>query len=241
MLCNKDQEKVNYVRGMFARISGSYDLMNRLMAFGRDKAWRCLLISIANVPKGGRLLDVGTGTGDIAFEALRVDPTIHVTGLDLTAEMTETGRKREVSTRIGWCLADALQLPFPDATFDAVTSGFLIRNVVDAQSVFREQVRVVKPGGRVVCLDTSPAPRNIVWPFAMFYLKILIPLLGYLITGEKEAYTYLHESTMHFMEPKALTDIMRGVGLEDVTFRRFMFGNISVHWGIRPVLYSTIR
>jgi demethylmenaquinone methyltransferase/2-methoxy-6-polyprenyl-1,4-benzoquinol methylase len=241
MLRKKDQEKVNYVRKMFSRISGSYDLMNRLMTFNRDMTWRRFLISIANVPKGGRVLDVGTGTGDIAFEALKVDPSVSVTGIDFTAEMMKEGRKREGSPGICWCLGDALQLPFEDATFDAVTSGFLIRNVVDAQSVFREQVRVVKPGGRVVCLDTSPAPRNIVRPFALFYLKILIPSLGRLITGEKDAYSYLYGSTLDFMEPNALADIMKGAGLEDVAFRRFMFGNISVHWGMRPFPHATTR
>lgn len=127
MPCKKDQQNINYVRDIFARVSGNYDLMNRLMTLGRDMAWRSFLISIASVPKGGRVLDVGTGTGDIAFEVLRIDPTVHVTGLDFTREMMETGRKREGSKRIGWCLADALRLPFPDATFDAVTSGFLIR------------------------------------------------------------------------------------------------------------------
>lgn len=241
MPCKKGQEKVNYVRGMFARVSDRYDVINRVMTFGRDIAWRRFLISVANVPKGGILLDVGTGTGDIAFEALRIDPTVHVTGLDFTAEMMEAGRKRKGSNNIGWCLADALRLPFPDTTFDAVTSGFLIRNVVDVQSVFREQMRVVKPGGHVVCLDTSPAPRNIVWPFALLYLKILIPLLGHLIIGEKELYAYLCESTLDFMEPKALADIMKEAGLENVAFRRFMFGNIAVHWGMRPVPYSTIQ
>jgi demethylmenaquinone methyltransferase/2-methoxy-6-polyprenyl-1,4-benzoquinol methylase len=241
MPCKKDQEKVSHVRRMFGRISGKYDLMNRLMTFNRDRTWRRFLISIASVPKGGRMLDVGTGTGDIAFEAFRVDPTAFVTGLDFTREMMEIGRKREDSRRIGWCQADALRLPFPDAAFDAVTSGFLIRNVLDAPSVFREQVRVVKPGGRVVCLDTSPAPRNIVRPFAMFYLKILIPSLGRLITGEKDAYSYLYMSTLDFMEPNVLADIMKGAGLEDVAFRRFMFGNISVHWGMRPFPHATTR
>jgi demethylmenaquinone methyltransferase/2-methoxy-6-polyprenyl-1,4-benzoquinol methylase len=240
MLYKKSHRNVEYVCGMFSRISWAYNFMNRLISLGRDISWRRFLISLADVPKGGRMIDVGTGTGDIAFEALRVDPSVHMTGLDFALKMIEIGRKREGSARIGWCLADALRLPFPDATFDAVTSGFLVRNVVDARSAFIEQVRVVKPGGRVVCLDTSPAPRNILRPFALFYLKILIPLLGCLITGEREIYLYLHESTLNFMEPKALVDIMKGAGLVDVAFRRFMFGNIAVHWGMRPVSHPTI-
>jgi demethylmenaquinone methyltransferase/2-methoxy-6-polyprenyl-1,4-benzoquinol methylase len=237
----KDLEEDNYIRCMFDRISGRYDLMNRLMSFGRDMAWRRFMIYIANTPKGGRLLDIGTGTGDVAFEALRADPDVHVIGLDFTLEMMKTGQRRECSDRIGWCLGDALQLPFQEATFDAVTSGFLIRNVLDVRSAFREQVRVVKPGGRVVCLDTSPTRRNISWPFAMFHLKILIPFLGIMITGKKKAYKYLSASTLDFIEPGVLSEIMKGEGLEKVGFRRFMFGNIALHWGTRPVPDSTIR
>jgi demethylmenaquinone methyltransferase/2-methoxy-6-polyprenyl-1,4-benzoquinol methylase len=131
-------------------------------------------------------------------------------------------------------------LPFPDATFDAVTSGFLIRNVPDVRSAFREQVRVVKPGGRVVCLDTSPAPRNTSRPFSMFYLRVLIPLLGFMITGKKGAYKYLSTSTFNFIEPDVLSDIMKDEGFEEVGFRHFMFGNIALHWGTRPVPDSTI-
>src|SRR4030066_35880 len=212
----KEPEKVNYIREMFASISGRYDLMNRLMTFGRDIAWRRFMISMTKVPKGGRLLDVGTGTGGIAFEALKADPAICITGLDFTLDMMKAGRKRKFSDQISWCLGDALRLPFPDATFDAVTSGFLIRNTLGVRSAFREQVRVVKPGGCVVCLDTSPAPRNISWPFAMFHLRVLIPLLGFMITGKKGAYKYLSTSTFNFIEPDVLSDIMKGEGLEEV-------------------------
>jgi demethylmenaquinone methyltransferase/2-methoxy-6-polyprenyl-1,4-benzoquinol methylase len=237
----KKPEKVNYVRSMFAGISGRYELMNRLMTFGRDIAWRRVMISMANIPKGGQLLDVGTGTGEIAFEALRTDPAMRVTGLDFTVEMIKTAQKKERSEQIGWCLGDALRLPFADATFDAITSGFLIRNVPDVRSAFREQVRVVKPGGRVVCLDTSPAPRNISWPFAIFHLKVLIPFLGLVITGKKDAYEYLSSSTINFIKPDAVSEIMKGEGLEKIGLRHLMFGNIALHWGTRPFHDSTIR
>jgi len=154
--------------------------------------------------------------------------------------MIKTGRKRERSELIGWCLGDALRLPFPDATFDVVTSGFLIRNVIDVRSAFREQVRAVKPGGLVVCLDISPAPRNISWLFAMFHLRVLIPFMGLMITGNKDAYKYLSASTINFIEPAVLSDIMKSEGLVEIGFRRFMFGNIMLHWGTRPVRDSTI-
>ncbi len=225
---------VNNVRGMFADISPDYDFMNRLMTFGMDISWRRFLLSKADLPKAGLLLDVGTGTGDISFEALRIDPTLRVTGVDFTSEMMEVGRRRKGAEKINWCLADAQCLPFPDAAFDAVVSGFLVRNVSDVRSALKEQARVVKPGGWVVCLDTSPAGKNIFKPIIVVYLKILIPLLGRILTGKGDAYQYLTKSTMSFLEPQALLEIMIGTGLEKVAFKRLMLGNIAVHWGMRP-------
>jgi demethylmenaquinone methyltransferase / 2-methoxy-6-polyprenyl-1,4-benzoquinol methylase len=234
MASHKDEAKVRYVKGMFAGISSDYNFMNRLMTFGMDISWRKFLLSKADIPKGGLLLDVGTGTGDIVFEALRIDPTLSVTGVDFTSEMMEVGRRRKGAEKINWCLADALCLPFPDSAFNAVVSGFLVRNVADVRSVFREQARVVKPGGRVVCLDTSPAGESIFKPLTVLYLKIFIPFLGRLLTGNVEAYRYLTKSTMNFIKPQALLEIMSDIGLEKVEFKRLMLGNIAVHWGVRP-------
>ena len=236
MNSKKDEKKEGHVRRMFARISRDYDLMNRLMTFGMDRAWRRFLLSLAGVQKGGRLLDVGTGTGLIPWEALRLDPTLQVTGIDFTAEMIQVGRRRKGSEKINWCLADALCLPFPDGIFDAVVSGFLLRNVSDVRSALIEQVRVAKPGGRVVCLDTSPVQPNFFGPFIKFYLRIIIPFMGRLLTGKGSPYNYLGTTTMNFIKPEFLMDIMRDAGLEDVTFKGLMFGVITVHWGVRPFL-----
>jgi len=238
MTLKTDKGKAGYVRGIFTRISRDYDFMNRLMSFGMDISWRRFLLSIADIPEGGRLLDVGTGTGDIAVEALRGDPDMRITGLDFTEEMMYVGQRRKDSGRINWCRGDALCLPFPDGRFDAVVSGFLLRNVSDVRLALMEQKRVVRPGGRVVCLDTSPVPKNILRPFVRFYLRKVIPFLGRLLTGKGAAYAYLASSTMNFIEPEALAGIMRESGLENVTFRRFMFGNIAVHWGMRPIPHA---
>jgi len=222
-----------FVRAMFARISNHYDTLNRLMTFGRDQSWRRFLVDMANIPKGALVLDVGIGTGDIALEVLRRDPTNRVAGVDFTMEMMDVGRQRTESQRIDWCRADALQLPFPDAIFDAVTSGFLVRNVVDARSAFREQMRVVKTGGRIVCLETSPSPYLFLRPLALFHMKVIIPFLGHLIAGQKKAYQYLPASTLGFMKPDELATLMAGVGLRNVGYRRFMLGTVAVHWGER--------
>lgn len=222
------------VSRMFGRIAERYDLMNRLMTFGMDRFWRRFLVEAAAVPNEGRLLDVGTGTGDIGIEALRINPSLKVTGVDLTLEMMQVGMRRSEGRKIGWCRSDAFELPFMDDTFDSVTSGYLARNVKDVKKVFEEQMRVVKPGGIVVCLDTSPVPKNILKPVILFYLKVVIPILGYLVTRNSKAYRYLPESTQAFMEPEAMASVMKNIGFKDVSYRRFMFGTMAVHWGTLP-------
>ncbi len=223
------------IRGMFGRISKRYDLLNRIISFGFDTRWRRFMIKMAQLPERGRVLDAGSGTGDIAIEIKQRYPLLSVAAADLTYEMLAVGKKRRAVGDIGWCQADALKLPFPDAVFDAVTSGFLARNVTDMALMFREQVRVLKPGGRLVCLDTSPVPCNMIKPLVLFYYRLIIPLVGFLISGERDAYSYLPETTIKFVRPDCLVMILKEAGLTDVKYRSFMFGNISVHWGVRPV------
>ena len=228
------RERSDYVEAMFNRIARRYDLMNRLMTFGRDQAWRRFVVKQAALTSGDCLLDVATGTGDIMFEALKQESSLRATGLDFAHEMMRVGQGRDYGDAVSWSRGDALALPFSDHTFDAVTSGYLMRNVIDVIGAFKEQLRVVRPGGRVVCLDTSPPPRNLLRPFIIIHLRFVIPLLGRLITGDASAYEYLPESTQAFKTPEELANLMRRAGLEDVRFRRFMFGTMAVHTGIRP-------
>lgn len=223
------------VRTMFDRIARRYTLMNSLITFGRDASWRRAVVSESGLAPGKRLLDAATGTGDIALEALRRVEGLQAVGADFSREMMRVGRTRPGGERILWCVADALALPFPDATFDAVTSGYLIRNVPDAAAAFREQLRVVKPGGKVVCLDTTPPPPSPLRPLALFYLRHVIPLLGRLLAGDTEAYAYLSRSTEGFKPPEETARIMREAGLEQVRYRLFMFGTMALHTGERPV------
>ena len=230
----KESERAAHVREMFGQVSGRYDLINHLITFGQGWCWRRYVITKAKLPLGGTVLDVGAGTGDIALEALRRDHSLSVVAVDFCLEMMNKGRRKPSGNVILWCKADALKLPFPDATFNAVTSGYLVRNVIDVRRAFEEQIRVVKPGGRLVCLDTSPVPSNVLRPLIMLHLKIVIPLIGYLITRNRTAYRYLSETTQAFIRPDQLESIMRDVGLKSVSYRRFMFGTMAVHMGIRP-------
>jgi len=222
------------VQAMFDGIAGRYRLMNRLMTFGRDAAWRRTVVEEAALPARGRLLDVASGTGDIAIEALGRSSGLLAVGADFSLEMMRAGKQRAEGAAVSWCAADALDLPFPDGTFDAVTSGYLIRNVTDPDAAFREQLRVLSPGGRAVCLDTSPPPPSAMRPFLLFYLRRIVPLLGRIVSGAGDAYAYLAESTESFKTPGELAAVMEKAGLVDVRYRTFMFGTMAVHGGGRP-------
>jgi len=220
---------------MFSRIAGRYELMNRLMTFGQDGRWRRYVIQKAQLPQSGRFLDVGTGTGDIASEGLRQQPSLNVCGADFTLEMMQAGREDPNRQEIHWTGADTLRLPFTSDAFDAVTSGFLMRNVIDVTVAFQEQLRVTRPGGWIVVLESSPPKRNLLRPFIRFHLNYIIPLLGRLVTGEAEAYRYLPDTTQAFQKPETLRQIMFDCGLEDVSYMLFMFGTIAIHSGRKPM------
>jgi len=229
------QERADYVQDMFARVAERYDLMNRLMTFGQDLRWRRYVIWLANLPMGGRLLDIATGTGDIAEEGLRQVPGLRSVGGDFTIEMMQAGKRQPGRESIRWTAADTLALPFLDDTFDAVTSGFLMRNVIDVPGAFREQFRVTRPGGRVVVLESSPPKDNLLKPFILLHLNVIIPMMGRLITGAADAYRYLPDSTQGFQGPDELAETMRATGFVDVGYRLFMFGTIGVHVGTKPL------
>lgn len=223
-------ERARYVQGMFARIARRYDLMNRLMTAGQDVSWRREVIHRAALPPHGRLLDLGAGTGDLAREALRQIPESQVVAADFTLAMMVAGKGRS-SSRLNWVAADALFLPFPNECFDAVVSGFLLRNVSDVPIALQEQHRVLKPGGRLVALDTTLPPQNLLTPLIELHLHTIIPAMGRLIAGDAEAYRYLPASTEKFLSAEGLAVRMQAAGFREVGFRRRMFGTVAIHWG----------
>lgn len=226
-------DRSRYVQVMFTRIAHRYDLMNRLMTAGQDVRWRQEVIQRSELPPNGYLLDLGAGTGDLAREALRQHPHSHAVAADFTLEMMRIGRIGQESAQMVWSAADALQLPFPQDTFDAVVSGFLLRNVIDLRQVLQEQHRLLKPGGRVVSLDTTRPPANFLSPAIKLYLHMVIPILGKFITGEGEAYKYLPDSTETFLGAEQLARRMIATDFQRVGFRRVMFGTVAIHWGVK--------
>jgi demethylmenaquinone methyltransferase / 2-methoxy-6-polyprenyl-1,4-benzoquinol methylase len=224
-----------YVQEMFTRIAHRYDLMNRLMTAGQDVRWRKEAIHQAQLPAQGRLLDLGAGTGDLAREVLRRHPNSRVVAADFTLEMMRVGQARHAAgqsqPQMNWTAADALRLPFPSESFDAVVSGFLMRNVSDVPLSLQEQYRLLKPGGRIVILDTAPPPENLLLPLIRFHLHTVIPTLGRWISGQAEAYRYLPDSTEAFLHPQQLALRLVEAGFRNVSFQLKMFATVAILWG----------
>jgi demethylmenaquinone methyltransferase/2-methoxy-6-polyprenyl-1,4-benzoquinol methylase len=220
---------------MFGRIAQRYDLMNTLMTGGLDVAWRRLAVKAARPPRDGRALDVGTGTGKLALALASVMPRGLVVGVDVAEPML-----RQAPAPSFWApgggfvslaLADALALPFVDDSFDCATTAFTIRNVADVRAAFGELRRVVRPGGRVVCLELSQ-PRIPLWePLFALYFGRIVPLVGGLVAGDAGAYTYLPESVAAFLSPEALAAEMAKAGLRRVRWRRLGLGAVTLHVG----------
>lgn len=221
-------ERAAYVQRMFTRIAARYDLMNRLMTGGQDIRWRKRVIELARLDGNASLLDLGTGTGDLAREALSAFPNARVVGADFTLEMMRVGRR---NGPLDFSTADALCLPFEDESFDAVVSGFLMRNVIDIRKALEEQYRILKNGGRIVILDTTRPRRNALSPFIWVHMHVIIPALGKLLTGVGEAYRYLPETTEGFLTAEELAARMNAAGFKKTAFRRYMFGTVAIHWG----------
>ncbi len=243
MTFNSPTEKKAYVNTMFARIARRYDLMNRVMTGGQDVRWRKLLVQRAQLPAQGRLLDIATGTGDVAFEALKQHPSLaHVVGADFTLPMMRVGQERwqkktdsiaQPVDQLSWSGADTLHLPFPENTFDAVASGFLMRNVTSVPQALAEQRRVCKKDGRVLVLDVPRPPDHLWGRLFRFYFHRVVPVVGGLITGQGDAYSYLPQSADAFLRPEELQAEMERVGLHEVRYTMLMFNTVALHVGVK--------
>lgn len=227
--------KAERVQAMFARLVPRYDLMNTVMTGGLHHYWRRAAVRAAQ-PVGQQVLDVGTGTGDLALELGRAGAR-RVVGVDfcepMLAEARRKARSRQVDSIVSFLVGDALRLPFPDQTFDCVANGFLLRNVADLAGALAEFTRVLKPGGRLVCLEITHPPRAFA-PFFNLYFRSVVPLLGAAITGEAAAYRYLPASLGPLPDVQGLARLLAQVGLVDVRARRLTPGTVALHVGQRP-------
>jgi demethylmenaquinone methyltransferase/2-methoxy-6-polyprenyl-1,4-benzoquinol methylase len=224
------------VQSMFDRIAGRYDLLNSLMSAGLHHSWRVRAADRAELGPGDSALDVCCGTGDLSFElAGRVSPAGHVVGCDFSEPMLDLAREKATergadAVRFEW--ADALQLPYDDGRFDAVTVGFGLRNFADRDQGLREMARVLRPGGRVVVLEFTEPRRR---PFSTFYglwFDRIVPVLGRL-TENPEAYSYLTESVHSFPDPEGLAAKMAAAGFERIRWLVLAGGILAIHSGVR--------
>ena len=239
------------VREMFGRIVRRYDLMNRLMTGGRDVAWRrrAVRLALGNGAGDAPLLDVATGTGDLALELARaVHGTRLVIGVDFAAPMVRAaaakGRDKPSLSQNGegglggegrpaWLVGDALTLPFRDETFAACTVAFGLRNMADYGAALREMGRVLRPGGRLVCLDLTPYRRPVLGALFGWYFSRVVPFVGGLLSGEREAYRYLPRSVAAFPAADSLVELMRRTDLTEVSYRLLGGGTVALHVGTK--------
>jgi demethylmenaquinone methyltransferase/2-methoxy-6-polyprenyl-1,4-benzoquinol methylase len=242
----RDANKGRAVRSMFAGIARRYDLLNHLLTFNLDRAWRRSTVKLAGTQRGMSVLDVCCGTGDLAFAFARaVGPEGRVTGSDFTPEMLTIARAKGGKLRHGrsalapaavpFLAGDTLHLPFPDANFDICSTGFGIRNVQDIPAGIREMMRVVKPGGRVVILECTQPKGKLFARMLRFYMTRFVPWLGQKLSRSKEkAYSYLPDSVAQFPGAAEFAKLMEAQGLREVTYRYRAFGIVAIHVGTKP-------
>lgn len=227
--------KAQFVQAMFTRIAGRYDLMNALMTFGRHQAWRRVAAHATLAAPEGRALDLATGTADLALAIADVSPYRWVIGADFALGMLREARRKlraRPDARIALVAADALTLPFADASFACVTSAFLLRNLADLEQGLREMLRVTRPGGRVIMLEiTRPTLPVFASVFGLYFHRV-VPAVGAVIAGDAEAYRYLPNSVERFLTPDELVVMMRNAGLRSVSYRRLGLGTIVIHTGV---------
>jgi demethylmenaquinone methyltransferase / 2-methoxy-6-polyprenyl-1,4-benzoquinol methylase len=227
-----------YVQRLFGRIARIYDLMNRLMSFGLDGRWRAFAARYLALGTGELGLDLGTGTADLAIAVIRRSgPGTRMIGMDITPEMLEQGRLKlarlGLEDRIELRIGDAEHIDLPDNSVDGCCSAFTVRNLSDIRQGFREMLRVVRPGGRVVCLEISHPPGKIFGSLFHFYFYRLAPLFGTIIGKAFEEYNYLPHSLTTFPDAPALKSTMEEVGWRDVHFYRLTGGIVTVHVGTK--------
>lgn len=220
------------VRAMFDRIARVYDLMNSVMTAGLHHQWRRRAADLANVGPGDRVLDVATGTGDLAVElAGRVGPSGQVIGSDFSEEMLSLARRKAPSITFEW--GNALELPYRDGEFAAATVGFGARNFSDLEQGLREMARVVRPGGRVVILEITTPQRPPLSTFFHLWFDQVVPLIGK-VAGDSQAYDYLPSSVKRFPGPPELAATMQRAGLTDLRWILTAGGIIAIHVGAKP-------
>ncbi len=231
----REDEKAGRVQGVFGSVASKYDIMNDVMSVGIHRVWKDAMMDWLAPRPGQKLLDVAGGTGDISFRFLDRAGTGHATVLDLTEPMLVEGRKRaeaeQMASSLDWVVGDAMALPFEDNTFDVYTISFGIRNVTRPQEALNEAYRVLRPGGRLMVLEFSQIPNDMMQKAYDLYSFNIIPRMGQAIAGDRDSYQYLVESIRKFPDQETFLDMVKTAGFENAKYRNLSMGIAALHSG----------
>ena len=230
-----ESEKAGRVRGVFGSVASKYDVMNDAMSLGIHRVWKDAMMDWLAPRPGQRLLDVAGGTGDIAFRFLKRAGHGHATVLDLTEPMLVEGRKRAeaeaMADSLDWVVGDAMALPFDDNCFDVYTISFGIRNVTRPEAALSEAYRVLRPGGRLMVLEFSQIPNDLMQKVYDLYSFNIIPRLGQAIANDRDSYQYLVESIRRFPDQETFLGMVRDAGFGNAKYRNLSMGIAALHSG----------
>ncbi|MCU0899979.1 MAG: bifunctional demethylmenaquinone methyltransferase/2-methoxy-6-polyprenyl-1,4-benzoquinol methylase UbiE [Cypionkella sp.] len=228
-------EKAGMVHGVFTRVASKYDIMNDLMSGGVHRLWKDAMMDWLAPRPGQRLLDVAGGTGDVAFRFLNRAPGARAVVCDMTESMLVAGRQRaeadSMADRLDWVVGDAMALPFEANSFDVYTISFGIRNVTRIADALSEAFRVLRPGGRLMVLEFSQIPNDLMQKAYDLYSFNVIPLMGQIVAGDRDSYQYLVESIRKFPDQETFASMIRQAGFEQVRYRNQTMGIAALHSG----------
>ncbi len=226
----KTEEKSVYVEQMFNKIAQKYDLFNDIITFGMHRYWKKFLVCQTGLGSENRCLDLCCGTGDIAREILRQHPSCKVSGLDFSTEMLGIAESKNTKdASIKYVQGDAMNIPFTEAFFDAVTVGYGLRNVQDLRGCLQEILRVLRPGGVLVSLDVGKVSLPLLAELNHFYFFHVVPLIGKLLMSGEKMFQYLPQSSVEYPNQEFLKNLMTEAGFQKVEFHNFVFGASTVH------------
>ncbi len=233
-----DQQRISVVKEIFATATSKYDFLNHLLSLRRDIAWRRYTARRLRPGPSALHLDIATGTGDMAIETARQHPQLTIIGIDFVREMLDVGRRkigeRSLNSHIHISLADAMALPFPDASFDTVSIAFGIRNIPDRRRALDEMRRVLRPGGSAYILEMTFTRSKLFKKFFYFYLNKILPLLAKPFSKNPQAYYYLADSIMNFPAPDEFAHLMEQAGFHHIEMKSLTLGITYLHIGQKP-------
>ena len=223
-------QKTKMVQTVFSEVSKKYDLMNDLMSFGTHRLWKKNLIEIMNIQNSDKIIDVGSGTGDLVKIIQRKNPNVSITSIDLNFEMLKYGKNNFTNNKnINWINCNAEELPFQDDLFDKYIISFCLRNITYIDKALSEAMRILKPGGTFFCLEFSTPQSPLVNKIYQFYKKNIIPFIGEKIANNKRAYRYLEQSISQFPQQDVLLTNLKKIGYINASYTNLFDGIVCIH------------